>query len=330
MSVVGDAEARAVSVHSAAEHEQTALFVRALPEEHHGQRAVQAHIDARTAAARHAVPGKAGHGRVAAPDGRGQRIPLIGREEYVLKARVIERLHHAPAQAVVVDHGHGFALYAPAVEQRAASIGRAGHLLQAEHLRVVARNAAAQSDLSGLYGAFNERARLLRAPVGGIVVKEPRPLDGVAVPVVFGAVCGLIAQRGGPVEEALAVAALDVLRIVQPDVGVRGNHDVDRPAARRFPQAGKARRLAAECENPDGLNVALGRVYQHGRMALAAGQRHVAFFGERPSAFVGYGEGGVAAGAALHKQLDALAALMIDHRYGNDAEIGQAHDGCPP
>ena len=65
-------------------------------------------------------------------------------------------------------------------------------------------------------------------------------------------------------------------------------------------------------------------------MALAAGQRHIAFFGERPAAFVGYGEGRVAAGAALYEQLDALAALMIDHRYGNDAEIGQAHGVCPP
>ena len=315
----------AVAVVAARVYQDFFAALGALPVEDAGQVAVEVHVDARRAALALGVPGRALHAGLLQPGARGQRVPLVGRENNVPVSGLGVRLDHCPAQAVVVDHGQGVAVHARLAQQPALFIGRAAQLLQAVDLRVVARKPRAHADLSRLYVLAHQLFRRARAAVERVVAEEPGAFDRVAV-LIFGRSVGrLVAQRRRLLQEARAVVALYVLRVVQADVGVRGNHHVDAPLTGLLPGSLLARQQLARKrpQFPVHLPRPLGTGQHRPRVTFARGNAYFLFADHFAAGSVRrpqYRVNRLALKARVH--LDRLPVRSVDHRHRHDMQPG--------
>ena len=227
-----EAEGRAaVTVLRARPDEQARAAVRGLPPEDHGDGRVPADVDPVAAAAGVRVPRGAGDGLVLRPDRRRMRVPLVRREEDVLEPGGGVGRDETPADPGVVGHQHRARPDSPVRLEVALRVGAAEELLEAVEVRVVAGAGDADVEAAAPHLVRDKAPRGVRPPVKRIVPPEPRALGDVAERARIGVVRVGRDQLARLVHAHDAAVSLDILGVVEADVGVRGLDRVERPLA---------------------------------------------------------------------------------------------------
>lgn len=161
------------------------------------------------------------------------RIPLVRTKENILKSCRRVRRDKAPADAGVVRHQHCAGFDAPICLKFALRVGTAKEFLEAINLRMIARTRNSHIKPSTPKFIRHHLPRRLCAFIKRIVSPEPRTFHNIPKCAWIGIARVIRNQVPRFVQPHNTPVALDVLRIMKPDIRMRRLHRVESPFTNR-------------------------------------------------------------------------------------------------
>ncbi len=156
---------------------------------------------------------------------------MIWSEKNVAVTGLCEWCDHRPRHAVHVDHRHRGAMDAPITGELFADGGNPLKFFSSKCLEYIAAMAGEDAHQAFVDVIPHDLAGRILAAIRAVILPEPVAFYAIAVADGFVLFRRFITKFGGFVEKAGGVEPLDILRVMEADVRMGGNHDVDGPMA---------------------------------------------------------------------------------------------------